>query len=120
MIPVWASAQIKKLKLQPSLPATFEWLHVFFQESKNALLHTMWLQISEFAREDPAVLSVNQTEQFLRVNRGKYAYLAEETALKVETSESCELDIIHEPLAAVSYSIGLQKNSAFNGLFSEK
>ena len=52
------------------------------------------------------------------VYQGNYAYLAEETALKVLVSKSCELVTIKEPLAAVGYGIGLQKNSAYLDLFS--
>lgn len=74
--------------------------------------------MNQFVRSGIDVLSINQSEQLNMVYQGNYAYLAEETALKVLVSKSCELVTIKEPLAAVGYGIGLQKNSAYLDLFS--
>ena len=74
--------------------------------------------MNQFVRSGIDVLSINQSEQLDMVYQGNYAYLAEETALKVLVSKSCELVTIKEQLAAVGYGIGLQKNSAYLDLFS--
>ncbi len=90
----------------------------FLQHSRNPLLSRLWERIEGFAQEDAGVLSLRAAEHAARVRRGRYAYLGEATALRLEATRACDLDFIPEHLKDVGYGIALQKNSVYRDAFT--
>ena len=91
-----------------------------FRNSTVPMFQKVWEQIESFARYDPSVLSRNYTEQLAKVNKEKYAWIAEETDMRIQSKDvdKCVLRSLANPFGLTDqYAVGLQKHSRWSALF---
>ena len=73
----------------------------------------IWRNMAEFSRADDSILSDDHDVNMARVRRGGFVYFEEYDVFAKLVSEECDLTVMEEPLYPMSYSIGLQRNSAY-------
>ena len=66
------------------------------------------------------MLSSNLADHANMLNKGQYAFIADEMYLKTVITKFCDLQIGKELLDYDPYAIGFQNNSAYLDLFSEQ
>ena len=89
------------------------------QQANNSLLQKMWTMITEFSQNGKNVLSTNVAEHLRMVHEGNYAFLIDETTVRFEMGNTCELKILRERLLPVGQAMGFQKNSVYLEIFNQ-
>ena len=80
----------------------------------------IWNGVTEFAKTDPDVISMNLELQVNKVVAGHYAYLLGESSTSFYFSKNCDVTTIPERMFRNTYSIALPNNSPYTLLFSER
>ena len=95
---------------------------LIFRNSTVPVFQQVWNKIEIFARDDPSVLSRNDTEHFKKAEEEKYAWIAEETEARIESKhvDKCVLRSLANPFGLMDqYAVGLQKHSSWSALFTD-
>ena len=79
----------------------------------------MWTMITEFSQNGKNVLSTSVAEHLRMVHEGNYLFLIDETTVRFEMGNTCELKILKERLSPVGSAMSFQKNSVYLELFNE-
>ena len=68
------------------------------------------------------MLSTNNSLHISRVLKGNYAYVCESSGVieQVQRPGQCNLVMTNERISTIQYSIGLQKNSHYEEMFTNK
>ena len=72
----------------------------------------------EFSKSNDAILSDNHEVNMAHVREGGFIYFEEHDFFAKTASQECDLAVMEEPLYPLSYSIGLQRNSAYKALIN--
>ena len=76
--------------------------------------------MNRFSREGFPVLSTNIEDHLKMMNEGQYAYITDESHIKLEMRKSCHLETGKELFHGDAFGIAFQNNSAYLDLFNEQ